>query len=295
MRITVRVPATSANLGPGFDSFGLALDLCNEFSLDTEAEPGVTWEGVGAEDLPTDGSDMVSRSMRHVERDAQMSIDETIALPPFRLHGLNRVPLEQGLGSSATAAVAGAVLAVELLDHVEVREPLGVVSLAAEFEGHADNVSAAVFGGFTIATRGSGARLDPHPAIQPVVLIPEGRLSTAEARAALPEMVPMADAVFNIGNAALMVHAMTVDPWKLFAAVGDHLHQARRLALVPDVRDVFDRLNRVPVPVCVSGAGPSLLAFEIDEEHTVPEDLGDGWTVLRPGVRASGYEVSVEA
>jgi homoserine kinase len=92
-----------------------------------------------------------------------------------------------------------------------------------------------------------------------------------------------------------MVHAMTADPWKLFAAVGDRLHQARRLALVPAARDVFDRLSRVPIPVCVSGAGPSLLAFEIDEEHTVPDDLGAGWTVLRPGVRATGYEISVES
>ncbi|HEX7464082.1 MAG TPA: homoserine kinase, partial [Actinomycetota bacterium] len=105
MRLTARVPATSANLGPGFDCFGLALDLCNEVTVDTEAEPGISWEGEGAEELPIDGSDMVSRAMRWVaEREGQR-------IGPFHLHGVNRIPLERGLGSSAAAAVAGVAIA----------------------------------------------------------------------------------------------------------------------------------------------------------------------------------------
>lgn len=290
MRVTVRVPATSANVGPGFDCFGLALDLCNEFTVDTDVEPGITWEGLGADELPTGGSDMVSRAMRHVAGSATSGV----ALPPFHLHGANRVPLERGLGSSATAAVAGVVLAAELLGLDDLREPGSVLSIAAGFEGHGDNVAAAVLGGFTIHAGGSSVRLDPHPSIRPVVLVPTQRLSTDAARAAIPREVPLADAVANVGNAATMVHAITADPSLLPSAVGDRLHQAYRLALVPEVLGVFEQVAGIPVPVCVSGAGPSLLAFEVDGGPTVP-DPGDGWTVLRPGVGASGYEVSVEA
>ena len=116
MRITVRVPATSANLGPGFDCFGLALDLCNEVTVDTEAEPGVTWEGEGADELPTDGTDMVSRAIAYtVER---ICIDWRLpnaSIPAFALHGVNRIPLARGLGSSAAAAVAGVQIARVLL------------------------------------------------------------------------------------------------------------------------------------------------------------------------------------
>jgi homoserine kinase len=108
MKFTVRVPATSANLGPGFDSFGLALQLYNEVTIDTDAEPGITWEGEGADELPTDGSDMVSRAMQFEEQLCMEGPDATgEPLPPFALHGVNRIPLERGLGSSSAAVVAG--------------------------------------------------------------------------------------------------------------------------------------------------------------------------------------------
>ena len=110
MRVTVRVPATSANLGPGFDTFGLALDLCNEVTVDTAGPPGVTWEGEGADELPIDGSDLVSQTMASIASRMQMP------LPPFALHGVNRIPLARGLGSSSAAAVAGVVLASRVLD-----------------------------------------------------------------------------------------------------------------------------------------------------------------------------------
>ena len=136
-------------------------------------------------------------------------------------------------------------------------------------------------------------RLDPHPSLQPVVLVPAVRLPTSEARAALSPRVSREDAVFNAAHAALAVEALTQDPSLLGEALQDRLHQDARLALVPAVRDAFLELRAAGIPVCVSGAGPSLLAFEV-EGRTVP-DPGNGWTVLRPGVRASGYEVSVEA
>ena len=127
MRLTARVPATAANLGPGFDCFGLALDLCNEFTVDTDSEPGITWEGEGADELPTDGSDMVTRAMRFAERRiADAHGPGVFPLPAFALHGRNRIPFERGLGSSAAAAVAGVCLAYRILDLDVLGEQLDV-------------------------------------------------------------------------------------------------------------------------------------------------------------------------
>jgi homoserine kinase len=292
MRVTVRVPATSANLGPGFDCFGLALDLCNEVVLDTDAPPGVTWEGEGADELPRDGADLVSRTI------AAVATGMELALPPFALHGLNRIPLERGLGSSSAAAVAGVVLASRLLDlgidgyrvEPDRRDPYSVFAYAARLEGHPDNAAPAAYGGFTIALPDGGVfRLEPHPELRPVVLLPDVRLSTAEARAALPDTVARADALFNAAHAALMVEALTRDPSLLGVALQDRLHQEARLALVPEVADVADELRAAHIPVCVSGAGPSLLAFDLGT-GAFPA-LPAGWRELRPGVRASGFEV----
>jgi homoserine kinase len=118
-------------------------------------------------------------------------------------------------------------------------------------------------------------------------------MPTAEARDVLPDPVARAEAVFNLGHAAQTAIALTQDPSLLFEAIRDRLHQDVRLTLVPEAREMFERVRGLGLPVCVSGAGPSLLAFEIDA-RTVPDDLGEGWKVLRPGVRASGFEVSVD-
>lgn len=283
MRITVRVPATSANLGPGFDCFGLALDLCNEVTVDTEAEPGVTWEGEGAGELPTDGSDMVSRAMRWSVRDTG------IELPPFRLHGVNRIPLQRGLGSSSAAIVAGIVLGWTLADVDGIPDPSVVWPWASELEGHPDNAAACAYGGFTLALDGGVVRLDPHPSLAPVVLVPEARSRTDESRKALDEQVARGYAVFNLQQAALTVVAMTQRPELLWWALHDRLHQDSRLLAFPEVLAVYRRLEGSQVPVCLSGAGPSLIAFESDD-HPVP-DPGAGWRVIRPGVRATGFEV----
>src|SRR5207249_2641983 len=143
MRLTATVPATSANLGPGFDCFGLALDLCNEVTVDTDEGPLVTWEGEGAAELPTDGSDMVGRAMAHAARQGGGP------LPDCSRHGLNRIPLERGLGSSAAACVAGIMLADRLLGLS--LEPEEVLEFAGEIEGHPDNAAAAIAGGLTLA------------------------------------------------------------------------------------------------------------------------------------------------
>lgn len=284
MKLVARVPATSANLGPGYDCLGLALGLANEISIDTDAAPAVTWEGHGAAELPIDGSDMTSSAMRR-------TADELgFTLPGFALHGSNRIPLERGLGSSSAAAVAGVLLAAALGER-----DLGLadaLALATAIEGHPDNAAPCLHGGFTIAGERT-VRLDPSPKLRPVALVPTGvRLPTAAARAALPDAVPMADAVFNLAHASLAVVAFTSDPSLLTDALQDRLHQDARLALVPEVRLLFDRLRDAGIPVCVSGAGPTLMTFP--DDGGVP-DPGQGWEVLRLEVDLDGARVERSA
>jgi homoserine kinase len=291
MRVTVRVPATAANLGPGFDCFGLALDLCNEVTVDTTAPAGVAWEGEGAGELPSDGSDLTGRVMTAVA--GRMSL-------PIAPHGRtsrNLIPLARGLGSSSAATIAGIVLTSVMLDLGIHDDPTSVFALAGEIEGHPDNAAAAAFGGFTIALPEGGVRrLDPHPDLRPAVLIPDTRTSTTDARTALPDPVPRADAVANVAHAALAVEALTRDPSLLPLALVDRLHEGVRLAAVPDVALVVEELRRSHVPVCVSGSGPSLLVFEREDRPPISlESVGapSSWRILRPGVRPRGFEVAV--
>lgn len=286
MRLRATVPATSANLGSGFDALAIALDLCNEVTIETASSVSVLWEGEGDASLPRDGSDLVSSAFRSVFDEARKGA------PTFALRGVNRIPVERGLGSSAAAVVAGVALAFVALGRE--LEPEAMAPFTDRFESHHDNVAAALRGALTIAyATGDGwsaARLEAHPDLRPVVLVPEVRLSTALAREALPADVPLADAAFDAGRSALVVHSLTVAPSLLPVALEDRLHQEVRLEILPEVRDVFEKLRSDGVPVCVSGAGPSLLAFET-EERSVP-DPGDAWRVLRLPVRSTGVEVS---
>jgi homoserine kinase len=281
VRFRVRVPATSANLGPGFDCFGLALDLCNEVIVDTETT-GVTWEGEGASELATDGSDSISAAV------ATVAIESGVGLTPFGIHGVNRIPLARGLGSSAAATVAGVAIADRLLDLSLATSD--VVRFAAALEGHPDNVAAAALGGLTLAYDGGIVRLDPSPELRPVVFVPDDlRLATSDARAALPETVSRSDAVFTIGRAAIAVVALTADPAMLPEALKDRVHQPYRLPLVPEANELFRHLREAGVAVCVSGAGPSLLAFDLPDAP-VP-DAPPGWRAVRAPVRSSGIEI----
>jgi homoserine kinase len=294
MRVTVRVPATSANLGPGFDCFGLALDLCNEVTVDTDGEPGVTWDGEGADELPTDGSDLISRTMGVVANRIGLP------LPPVRLSATNRIPLERGLGSSSAAAVAGVVLASVVLDVGIHTDPFSTFSLAAEIEGHPDNAAPAVYGGFTIASPdGIVRRLEPHPDLRPVAIVPAERLATSAARALLGPTVAREDAVYNIAHAALVVEGLTRDPSLLEGALRDRIHQDARLTMlferVASLDDVIGVLDRAHLPWCVSGAGPTLLVFDRDPGTELSiGSLGvwSAWgTIIRPGVRVTGFEL----
>lgn len=278
-RLLARVPATVANLGPGFDTLALAVDLTSEVELDTGAEPAVLVEGEGAGELPEDASNLIFRSMAYLAREAGGS------MPPFRLTCRNAIPLERGLGSSAAAVVAGLLLANEVLG--AGLGPERLLEVAVDIEGHPDNVSACLFGAIVVAYLSRAGwraeRLAPHSALRPVLLVPEGeRLPTSDARRALPREVSLSDAAYNAGRTALAVVALTARPELLPEALEDRLHQARRLAMAPSARALFQDLRDAGVPVCVAGAGPSLLAFETDSAK-VPE-LGPGWRVLRVGV-----------
>ncbi|HEX9891354.1 MAG TPA: homoserine kinase [Actinomycetota bacterium] len=287
MEITVSVPATSANLGPGFDALALALDLRSEVTVDTEAEPAIIVEGEGAGELPRDASNLIFRAMTYLSREAGGT------LPPFRLTARNAIPLERGLGSSAAAVVAGVALADRLMG--TGLDPDRILEVAVDIEGHPDNVAGCLRGGLVIAHLSEDGwraeRLDPHGDLRPVLLVPEHeRLPTADARRVLPQQVPLATAVFNAGRAALALLALTARPDLLREALEDRLHQPHRLPLVPAARATFERLREARVPVCVSGAGPALLAFE-GPAAEVPE-LGPGWRVLRPGVASDGARIS---
>ena len=168
-------------------------------------------------------------------------------------------------------------------------EPEEILELAVEMEGHPDNAAAAIAGGFTIAFGDGVIRLDPHPSIRPVALVPDIRLATTEARAALADPIARVDAVFNSAHAAATVVALTSEPALLTQTLGDRLHQDARLALSPGVEGVFRDLQAAGVPVCVSGAGPTLLAFELGDV-SVP-DPGEGWRVLRLAVAPAGVQV----
>jgi homoserine kinase len=286
MAFTVRVPATAANLGPGFDALALALDLWNEVEVDPEAPPAIEVEGEGSGELPEDRSNLVGRSMSHLAREAGS------LLPEVAVRCINRIPLERGLGSSAAAVISGLVAADNLLGAGLPTDRL--LTIGMDLEGHPDNLAACLRGGLAIAYRsGDGwraERLDPHPSLRPVLLVPENeRLPTDDARRALPPEVPLADAAFNVGRAALVVVALTERPDLLNSALDDRLHQDRRLPLVPAARAMFDELHRAGIPVCVAGAGPSLLAFDT-EDRSFP-DPGPSWGVLRVRVAPGGADV----
>lgn len=258
MPVHVRVPATSANLGPGFDALGLALALHNELLLEESDRVLVSVEGEGAGRLETGTDNVVARA-------ARMAFEA--AGRPFRgavLHCTNRIPLGRGLGSSAAAWVSGLLGANALLGSPLDRDAL--LSLAARAEGHPDNVAAALLGGLTVSCW-DGERVAavtvPVPSdIQWVALVPRIESSTREARAVLPDSVPRADAVFNLQRVSLLLAALGAKrPDLLAIAMTDRLHQPYRLRLFPWMERTAAAARDAGALGCVlSGAGSALLA-----------------------------------
>lgn len=286
MTVQVRVPASTANLGPGFDALGLALACYDEVEV-ALAPSGLRVEirGEGAGQLPTGEAHLVVRALR-----------AACARCGYRVEGLvlrchNRIPQSRGLGSSAAAAVAG-VLAGYALAGMQPDE--AALDLAAGFDGHADNAGASLLGGLVIAWQDGrsfrAVRLEPHPDLVPVLLVPEMTSSTEVTRGLLPAEVPHADAAFTAGRAALAVHALTAAPQLLLAATDDRLHQTYRRAAYPATARLVAALRAAGVPAAVSGAGPTVLALPARGELPAVVDI-TGFTPYPLDVARDGATV----
>lgn len=290
----VRVPATTANMGPGFDSFGMAFRFYDE----VEARPitGVTRvevTGVGAGSVPTGEENLVVRALR-------AGLD-AVGAPQvgFEMRCTNRIPHGGGMGSSASAAVAGLMLARGLISEPGALSDEMVFALATQFEGHPDNVAPAVFGGATVAwTQADGSpRMAPMPVdgdLPVSLLVPPSstRLSTEEARRVLPVSVPRADALFNTSRAAVLMLALAGRPDLLMAGTEDRLHQEYRRSVLPSSMAVMDSLRDKGYPAVISGAGPTVLVLSALEEDTRATLTHHGWTVLVPGIDTRGAVLS---
>ncbi|HWM03737.1 MAG TPA: homoserine kinase [Actinophytocola sp.] len=258
--VRVTVPASTANLGSGFDALGLALALYDVVEVRVTGD-GVSGEisGEGAGRLEVDEKHLVVRALRVAAEHLGL------ALPGVELRCVNAIPHARGLGSSAAAVVAGIAAGYALAG----REPdADALSLAASFEGHADNVAASLFGGLALAwsvaapdgPRFHAVRLTPHAGLRPVVLVPPEHSATSLTRGLLPAVVPHADAAFAAGRCALAVHAFTERPDLLLPATEDRLHQDHRASAWPNTMRLVRELRENGVAATVSGAGPTVFA-----------------------------------
>jgi homoserine kinase len=259
--VRVSVPATSANLGPGFDALGLALSLRDELEAEvTGSGLMVEVAGAGADDVPRDESHLVVRAMR-------AAFDAMGATPPgLRLACTNAIPHARGLGSSSAAIVGGVCLARGLVaGGTLLLDDDAVFRLAARLEGHPDNVAPALYGGFLVSGRDDGAFWAARSAVDPrvgaIVFVPPTPVSTHVARGLLPDAVPHADAAANAGRTALLVAALAGQPEQLHRATRDYLHQEYRRTAMPESIAFMEALRADGVAAVISGAGPTVLAF----------------------------------
>jgi homoserine kinase len=285
--VTVRVPATSANLGPGYDTLGLALGLYDEVEVRcTDGGLDVQVEGESADEVARDDGHLVVRAL-HAGFDAL-----GVRPPGLSLRCTNRIPHGRGLGSSAAAIVAGVVAARGLTDGGDARLPDDeALRVATALEGHPDNVAASLLGGLTIAWYDGedagprpavhGVRVATAPEVTAVAFVPAEAVSTKVARGLLPAAVPHGDAARNAGRAALLVEALTRRPDLLLAATEDRLHQSYRAPAMPASLALVERLREAGVAAVVSGAGPTVLALVTDRADEVAAVPAAGFTAHR--------------
>ena len=265
-RASVRVPATSANLGPGYDALGLALAWYDDVSVEV-TEAGLTFDicGDGADTAPRDESHLIIRTLL-------TTLDELgVRARGFRLSSTNRIPHGRGLGSSAAAICAGVLLGRELLSSVGIEVPATwALATAARIEGHPDNVAPCLLGGLTVAWTWTGpglvdtataVTLTPLAELRPVLFVPPHQSSTHSARQLLPQYVTHVDAAFNAARAALLVTGLTARPDVLLDATEDRLHQPYRASAVPESAELMARLRAAGLPAVISGAGPTVLVL----------------------------------
>lgn len=299
--VRVRVPASSANLGPGFDTLGLALSLYDDVEVVAMTEPGTRVEvsGEGAGQVPGDESHLVVRAMQHTWK--VLGDDAPVGL---WMRCRNAIPHSRGLGSSASAAVAGAVAAAVLAGRDPELERDALLQIAAGMEGHADNAAASLLGGFVVAYQESAGcigntegrfgavRLDVHGDIAPVAFVPAVESSTATTRGLLPERVPLADAAFTASRTALSVLAFSRSPELLMLATEDRLHQDYRRPAYPESAHLVDALRAAGVPAAISGAGPTVLALTCG--GGIPSGVATaGFAVLPLAIDTVGARVEI--
>jgi homoserine kinase len=259
--VLVKVPATTANLGPGFDTLGLALSLYDELSVTVRAEPGAVVDviGVGRGVVPVDETNLVVTAIAHTFAAYGQP------LPGLSLLARNAIPHGRGLGSSGAAIVSGIMAAKGLLDGVVDIGSSQLLALATELEGHPDNVAPALFGGLTIAWMTPDGpqykKLMVHRGVSPLVVVPEATMSTALARSLHPSSVPHEDAIFNVSRSALLIAALIQSPELLLVATEDKLHQTYRASAMPETDALLRVLRANGLPAVVSGAGPSILVL----------------------------------
>ncbi|MBG0741269.1 homoserine kinase [Paeniglutamicibacter antarcticus] len=318
-RVIVRVPATTANLGPGFDSLGMAVTLYDSLTVETfdgNAEDGGGQElrfelrGEGAEALPRDGSHLVVRAM-----------EAAFSRLGYRRSGLkitadNVLPHGRGLGSSASAIVAAVTAANELVPESARQDTQWIFQLTSELEGHPDNVAPAIFGAVAISWREGrryrSARVLPSPRVIPIAAVPAVELSTETARAMLPTAVPHADAAANAGRTALLIHALRDDPALLLAATEDYLHQSFRSSAMAGSAALMAGLRARGFAAFISGAGPTVMTLADGESEAqqavdfitafgaLPESQSRPgvetyaqWRVLRLNIDSDGAKVEL--
>jgi len=290
----VSVPATSANLGPGFDSLGLALDLRDRYAAQVldDATFDVDVSGEGSAEIKKDKNNLVIKAMLH-------GFEHMGQKPKgIALRQLNVIPHGRGLGSSAAAIVGGLALARSLvLGGEQLLTDDEMITLGTELEGHPDNIAAAVLGSATIAWIengvGKAVGLKVDPKIKALLFIPEAHLATAKARKLLPESIPHHDAVLNASRAALLVHAISNRPDLLLEATQDLLHQNYRADAMPKSMALVTKLRAAGVPAMISGAGPSVLVLHTLDDLEIDEVIKVGagsFAAQKLGISTHGVE-----
>jgi homoserine kinase len=258
-KVCVKVPASSANLGPGFDCLGLALNLYAWIEMDFAKETRIKLHGNSLNGIPADKSNLIYKV-------AQMVFSEAgVSYPELDIAMYSEIPLTRGLGSSASAIIGGMAAANALIGNRLSQDT--IFQMASQLEKHPDNVGASLFGGLVVAfwdgDRAEYIRIDPHKRLEVLVAIPEFQLSTEKARIALPKQIPMKDAVFNLSHSSLLVAALCSGQLSMIRhAMQDVLHQPYRASLVPGMSTILrDATNYGALGVALSGAGPALLAL----------------------------------